>query len=354
MITKLLGGVGSAAISLTIFNPVGVVAQDERLTVAEVWVAEGHERLELVSDVTGVLETPRGTVWIASSTGILAVDPSDPSGNSDIMIAETGGEGPGELQSPHRMAITPSGDVAVHDLGRDAIEVYSAAGEPIRRIRLPFSVGWVKGFAALASGGFALSGGIPWLQSGIHHFSSTGKHLQSWGDAAQAEEWLARVVGTGGPLHALKDGSLLYSRGAPHGIFRYDVPPNGDSEPVARTVSELQGLLEAPGDDVLVKGVNDDGVPTTSFAIWYPQSHGVFALKGGRVLNVIRRRVGDDLATIWQLFDQAADGTYATIAEEQVNAPYRVWFLCENGDILASRRDALGVHSVVRLRLTMS
>jgi len=122
-----------------------------KLTVAEVWVADGHTRLERIGDVSGVAETPLGTVWITNYSEILAVDPSDPSGASDVMITQREGDGPGELKSAHRIAITPDGNVAVHDSGRDAIEVYSDAGKPLRRVQLPFSVQWVKGFAILAS-----------------------------------------------------------------------------------------------------------------------------------------------------------------------------------------------------------
>ncbi|WP_423928880.1 hypothetical protein [Candidatus Palauibacter sp.] len=296
------------------------------MTVTEVWVADGHTRLERLADVSGVAETPLGTVWIASSTEILAVDPSDPSGARDVMVTERKGDGPGELLGAERIAITPDGDVAVHDLGRGAIEIYSAVGEPLRRVPLPFSVTWTKGFAVLASGDFVLSGGVPWIEAGLHHFSAAGEHLGSWADAAQAEEWLARVVGTGGALHALTDGSLLYSSGAPHSVVRYEPPPTGGGEPVGRTVSEMPALLEAPGDAVLVKGVDEEGVRYTSFDIWYPQSHAVFGLDGGRVLNVIRRRDGGgDLETVRQLFEPNHEGpdagTHALAAKGIVKVP---------------------------------
>jgi hypothetical protein len=363
---RLPSGIASVAIPLAVFalGVPPVAAQDGSasgrltLTVTEVWVADGYSRIERVSDVRGVAETPLGTVWISSSAEILAVDPSDPSGARDVMIAEGEGDGPGELQSAHSMTITPDGHVAVHDLGRDAIEIYSAAGEPLRRIQLPFSVTWPKGFAVLASGDFALSGGVPWIRAGVHHFSAAGEHLGSWAEAAQVEDWLARVVGTGGALHALPDGSLLYSNGAPHAVVRYEIPPVAGVEPARRTVSEMPDLLEAPGDAVLVKGVNEEGVSYTSFAAGYPQSHAVFGLRDGRILNVIRRQREDgDRETLWQLFEPRSPGsgpaTHALVAERIVDVSYRLWFLCDNGDILASRSDALGVDTVVRLRLNI-
>lgn len=366
MMGRMWSGIASVAIPLAGFA-LGVpaaAAQNgpesgrSKLTVTEVWAADGYSRIERVSDVRGIAETPLGTVWISSGSEILAVDPSDPSGARDVMIAEGKGDGPGELQSAHMMAITPDGHVAVHDLGRDAIEIYSAAGGPLRRAQMPFSVTWTKGFAVLASGDFVLSGGVPWIQAGVHHFSPAGEHLGSWADAAQVEDWQARVVGTGGPLHALPDGSLLYSNGAPHAVVRYEIPSADGGEPAGRIVSEMPELLEAPGDAVLVKGVNEKGVSYTSFAPWYPQSHAVFGLGGGRVLNVIRRpREGDGIETVWQLFEPRSEGsgaeTHALVAERIVDVSYRLWFLCDNGDVLASRSDGFGVDTVVRLRLTV-
>jgi len=362
MMGRLPNGIAIGAIPLTVFT-LGVpaaaaqdIADPGRLTVTEVWTADGHTRLERLQDVSGVAETPLGTVWVTSYSEILAMDPSDPSGARDFMVAQGKGDGPGELLSAHRIAITPDGNVAVHDVGRDAIEIYSASGQPLRRLQLPFSVTWLKGFAVLASGDFVLSGGVPWIEAGIHHFSRTGQHLGSWAAAAQSEEWLARVVGTGGALHALPDGSLLYSNGAPHAVVRYETPPPGGGEPSGRTVSEMPDLLEAPGDAVLVKGVNEDGVRTTSFYSWYPQSHAVFGLDAGRILNVIRRPAeGGGIETMWQLFEPGREGSgaHALVAEGIVDVSYRLWFLCGNGDILASRSDAMRVDTVVRLRITV-
>lgn len=354
----LCGFAGSLAL-LTTAAPGTAQQMDGRgkLTVAEVWVADGYTRLERLSDVSGVAETPFGTVWIAGYSEVLAVDPTDPSGASDVMVAEGKGDGPGELLGADRIAITPDGHIAVHDLGRDAIEIYSAAGKPLRRVQLPFSVQWPKGFSVLASGDFVLSGGVPWIEAAIHRFNSAGKHLGSWADAAVAAEWMARVVGTGGATHASLDGSLMYSSGAPHSIVRYEFSP-GDETPVGRTISEMPELLDAPGDAVLVKGVDEEGVQYTSFNIWHPQSHAVFALDGGRVLNVIRRKGGDgDLETVWQLFEPSRSSpgadTHALVREGIVSLPYRLWFLCGNGEILATRMDDRGVQTVVRLRMNV-
>ena len=62
------------------------------------------------------------------------------------------GTGHGEVLSTTIIAIDPDGNVAVYDLARSSIELYSPTGEPVRRIQLPLRVTWVKGFVILPSG----------------------------------------------------------------------------------------------------------------------------------------------------------------------------------------------------------
>lgn len=327
-----------------------------RLSVTEVWVADGYTRLEGLTRVAGAAESRLGTVWITSArpARLLVVDPSGDGGHD--FIAAKDGDGPGELAGPNRLAVMPDGNVAVYDLRRKAVEIFSPDGKPVRRVRLPLNVSWPKGFAALASGGFALSGGVMGNDFAIHQFDESGRYVRSWSEATEAEEWMARLVGTGGALHALPDGSLLYSRGAPHEIVRYDIPSAGGGEPRGHTIAAVEDLLDAPGDDVLIHGT-EDGIPFTTFDVWYPQSRAVFGLEDGRVLNVITRSDGDQPRTIWQLFESgqlSGTGGGPLVVETQTDGRiYEPWFLCSNGDILASRRDPVGVTTIVRLRLTL-
>lgn len=333
------------------FQAVGQDAQaDARLTVTAVWVADGHTRLDGLTRVAGVAESPLGTVWLTSNrpARLLVLDPSGD--GEDDFIAAREGDGPGELRGPNRLDVMPSGNMAVYDIARTAVEIYTPEGEPVRRIMLPLNVSWTKGFATLGSGGFVLSGGIIGNNSAIHQFDQSGRYVRSWGTAMEAEAWEARPVGTGGALDALPDGSLLYSRATPHEIVRYEVAAAIDGEPPQHTIAALEGLLEEPGDAVLVHGT-EDGIPFTTFDVWYPQSRAVFQLKDGRILNVITRSDDGQPRTIWQLFEA---GVGAPVAEAQTDGQvYEPWFLCSNGDILATQRDVLDVASVVRLRLAL-
>ncbi len=326
-----------------------VQGDDPRMAVTEVWVADGHTRLEGLTRVTGVAESPLGKVWITSArpARLLVVDPS--TGGKGDYIAARNGDGPGELMGPARLDVMPDGNMAVYDLSRSAVEIYSAAGEPVRRVMLPISVSWPKGFAALPSGGFVISGGVVGNDFAIHQFGESGRYIRSWGAAMKADAWEAKPVGTGGALNVRSDGSLLYSRGAPHEILQFEVRAVGDGEPSRHVIAAMDGFLEEPGDAVLIHGT-EDGIPFTTFDIWYPQSRAVFQLEDGRVLNVVTRSDGGPPRTIWQLFEP--DGG-APIETQTKGHLYEPWFLCANGDILATRRDALDVASVVRLRLVL-
>ena len=361
MTTGLIGPIrraaklaGWAVPGLILNLPFHAVAQDVRtaphLTVTEVWVADGHTRLEGLTRVTGVAESPLGKVWIASArpARLLIVDPS--TGGEDDLIAARDGDGPGELRGPTRLDIMTDGNMAVYDLSRGAVEIYTSDGKPVRRLMLPIAVTWPKGFAALASGGFVLSGGVIGNDFAIHQFEESGRYIRSWGAAMDAEAWEARPVGTGGFLDALADGSLLYSRGAPHEIVQFEVSAaSHEGEPPRRNIAALEGLLEEPGDAVLIHGT-EDGIPFTTFDVWYPQSRAVFRLEDGRILNVVTRTDKGPPRTIWQLFEPTGG---VPIETQTVGHLYEPWFLCANGDILATRRDALDVASVVRLRLAL-
>ncbi|GEM_PF-2967266 len=318
------------------------------LTVTEVWDYAGSSELGEFSYIDGLGEAKNGTIWVSDAfPGWGRVVRYNPL-TDEATVVGAPGEGPGEVSSTTIIAIDPDGNVAVYDIGRSSIELYSPTGAPVRRIRLPLRVTWVKGFAILPSGDFVLSGGVVGVNSAIHQFSREGRFLRSWGESAQADDWEARMVGTGGALHALPDGSLLYSEGAPHRISHY-VPTNeGWSE---RPIAAFPDLIDAPRDAVIVEGV-EDGVPYRTFHVTYPQSRGVFQIGGGLVLNVVVAT--DDGHSIWQLFDPAratVDGHGTLIAETRTQA-YEPWFKAHDGHILAVRRNPeTDVPTVVRLLL---
>ncbi len=342
-----------AALIAKAASPLGAAGawagQLDSIEVAEVWSADGHRRLEMLSSIDGMAELPSGEIWISAGwEGVYAVDPSQSSGAGDSWIAAANdGEGPGELSSPKGILLTDRGIVAVHDAGQDQVEFFLATGEHFRRVQLRLGIGWQKGFAILPSGEFLASGGAGLLDGAVHRFSQAGEYLDSWEASAPAEGMYARYVGTGGSLHAAPDGSVLYSQNAPHRIVRYRFPEEPGAEVSIQVIAEIPDLLAAPDDDLLVRET-DGGLPQINHD--YSRSIAVYAIKDGRVLNIIKDFDDDESSTIWQLFaPRDGDLEYELIAQSRI-ANYTPYFLCDDGDILASRTDALGVDSAVRLR----
>ncbi len=325
-----------------------------RLTVDEIWDSSEFDMAGGLTRVVGLAETRDGAIWIidrvpGGSSRVMIHRGTSPPGNTRVVGRV--GDGPGEVLRPTRIALAPNGDVAVYDMGRVGIEMYSPDGEPRGRVQFPVRVEWTKGFAVLASGDFVLSGPVPGIDFAIHQFGREGRLLRSFGAPAVALEWRARMVATGGALHALSDGSLLYSQGAPHNISRYAAMGDGE-EGAVRQVAALAGLLEAPGDAAVTETVGESGRMTRSFNVFYPQSVAVFELAGGLILNVVR--IWDEGESLWQLFDPglATDAGAPVVAETRVGVAYLPMFKCANGDILATRRDPATETSVmVRLRV---
>jgi len=325
------------------------------MTVEEVWTSEGFDMADGLSSVTGLAETADGALWISDvapggSPRVLLHRGVSPPG--DTRVVGRSGDGPGEVSWPDRIAITPGGNVAVFDMGRGGVEVYSPTGEPKGRVQFPVRATWPKGFVALASDGFVVSGPIDGLDFAVHHFGPDGGWIRSWGALAEAREWRDRMIASGGALHALSDGSLLYSQGTPHRIVHYDPLAPEDSGRRERSLVALVDLLQAPGDDVVVESIGDDGQMTRSFNVTYPQSVAVFQLEGGLILNVVR--LEDEDASLWQLFDlrQVADSGAALVAETRVGVAYFPLFRAPGRDVLAVRRDPdTYLSTVVRLRV---
>lgn len=343
----------------SLFSAVQLRAQSSaasvRLTVEEVWSSDGFDMAGGLSHVAGLAEAAGGALWISDVAAggpgrVLVHHGSTPPGTTRV-VARTG-DGPGEVLRPNRIAVAPNGDVAVYDSGRGGVEIYAPDGEPRGRVRFPVPVDWTKGFDALASGGLVLSGPVQGIDFAVHWFGPRGALRRSWGAPAAARDIQARMIGTGGAVHALDDGGFLYSQGAPHLVARWDghaLEGDGDGDRVAA----LSGLLEAPGDAVVVETVVD-GVPWRSFNVTYPQSVAVFDVAGGLILNVVR--MIDEGATSWQLVEPgpAADEDAVLLAETRVGVAYLPFSESPGGDFLATRMDPVTGNSVVvRLRATL-
>ena len=327
----------------------------QTLVVTEVWRVHGATLLDGLTSVAGLAEATTGAIWVSDmSPGHGRVLAFDPTNIAPATLVGGQGEGPGEVSGPGRMAITSGGSLAVYDVGRAGVELFSSSGEPLRRVRFPIRVSWEKGFDVLPSGGFVVSGSVPGIDAAIHEFDREGRLLRSWGDQAQADNWRARLIATGGAVHGLSDGSVLYSQGAPHRIVRYEIHGNDPDDVRERPVAALEALLGAPGDAVIVEAV-EDGVPIRSFNVSYPQSRAVWLTEDGLVLNIVVSE--EDGASIWQLFDESEgspDGDARLVAETRVGEAYSPWFRCRNGDILASLTDPVtDVPIIVRLKFAI-
>ena len=326
-----------------------------RLVVTEAWRVHGATLLDGLTSVTGLAETEPGAIWVSDMSGgrgrVLKFDPSQPAG---MTVVGSYGEGPGEVWGPGRMAVADDGSVAVHDLGRAGVEVYAPSGESLQRVRFPVRVTWSKGFDVLPFGGFVVSGSVAGIAGAVHQFDHEGRLVRSWGDQAQADNWRAGLMATGGTVHALSDGSVLYSQGAPHRIVRYEIPASGTGEVGERPVAALDGLLGDPGDAVIVERV-EDGVPIRGFNVSYPQSRGVWLTEDEFVLNVVVSK--EDGESIWQLFEEnegSPEGDARLVGETRVSEAYSPWFRCRNGDILASLTDPVtDIPILVRLELAI-
>lgn len=316
------------------------------LGLVETWSSDEVANLEL-GWVDGVVETPLGTIWISDSS-IPAVISIDSKGGDPIVIAR-GGDGPGEIGTPDRIALTPEGNIAVFDLER-GVELFAPGGDHLQRISFRVGLSWPRGFAALDGGRFVVSGGLPGVSAPLHLFDDEGRLLASWEQPPDAKGWRARMVGGGGPVHATSDGGLLYSQAAPHRIAKYSFSPESSKSPRGTLVVEMPRLLRHPGDGVVVE-TGEGAHLSRSFRPYFPQSTGIFQRDDGSVVNVIRYK--DDGRSVWQVFRDNEPGRARLVGEARAETAYVPWHLTADGDFLASRTDpATDVPTVVRLRLT--
>lgn len=363
-----LAPVISVVVSFTWAPVVGAqVKPPADLELHEVWSTEGKAVGDGLTTITGLAETGDSRIWILDAWPtqgrVLVLDP-------ETMIAEVVGrigDGPGEVRFPTDIAITPNGRVAVYDAVRRAVEIYESNGEPVRRVQLRGAAagfGGIVGFAAPASGGYLVSAYSASDASAIHHFDDEGKWVRGWRDRypprsafpkteSMATVMMAQQAGTGGWVHALPNGSFLYSQAAPHEIVQFDISSTPANGWVARTVVSIPELFEEPGAEVVEKTTTEDGRTHTTFRTAWPHSMAVFRLRNGNILNVVD--FGEEERWLWQVFDPSgsADGAGAVlVAEASLDQKYIPQFLCENDDVLATVKDATtGVFYAVRLRM---
>lgn len=336
----------------------------------EVWTTEGKQVTSGgITSILGLAETADGRIWIVDNWPgggrVLRLDP----GTMEAEVAGREGDGPGEVRLPSHMTIGPEGRVAVFDAWSSRIEIYESGGEPFGRVQLEEPVVGGKGFAALASGGYVLTGYLQSSGDAVHYFDDSGTRVRGWRqhppvpDApAAGAPWqnelernaaMAQIAGSGGWIHARADGAFLYSQAAPHEITLFEAPSAPGSDWVERPVASMPDLFEAPGLGVLDYTTTEDGQTFVGYDMTWPRSVAVFELSSGHILNiVVMEKEGQSL---WQLFeprDSAGGAGAELVGQATVDRVYTPWFLCENDDVLASVLDsATDVAHAVRLRM---
>lgn len=336
MIARPVPALAAALVAVALASTSTASAQE--LQLRERWSTRGTPGSEFIS-IAGMAEARDGTVWVSDPrAGAIYGVAADA---ASMRVVARSGDGPGEVRGPHLIAQTPDGGLAVIDLGHNAIEVFDERSRFQSRVQLQYPIVNPKGFVVLAGSRFVVSGGIYGRSESIHVFGRDGRLGASWLPAARTKNPRAGVMVAGGPLASMGDGSLLFSRAAPHEIAVFTA--NG---------ARVRGIA---GDRLLLAAIGEDFIHETgsgqslirSFRWDFPQSKAVFRLADGRVLNVVR--FFDEGTSLWEIY--GADGRL--VRRASVRRAYSPWSLTRSGDVLASYIDPATQEQVaVRLVLT--
>lgn len=309
---------------LTLFSN-DLLAQS--LAVRELWRTKGPAERPFAL-ITGMGGAANGDVWVSDgpSAQIVVLAPD----GAFKQVVGRKGAGPGEFEAP-RAIVTFDAGMAVFDIGRSSIEIFTDTGEFRRRVLLDVRVLNPKGFAAGRDGGFFLSGGVFSSDGSIHRFNSRGEKIASWWGLPQPEERTADGVETsllvaGGPITMTDDGGILFSQSAPHHIVIF--PPR---DTVSRTIARDPDLIEPIVNDFR-REVMEDGQRVISMDWFYDQSRAVMQLQGQTILNVVTFE--EDGYSLWELYDYEG----RLLNRCRMDEPYWVWRRTTGGNILASTR----------------
>jgi hypothetical protein len=135
------------------------------------------------------------------------------------------GDGPGEFQLVYRVAATPGGNILALDFTRHDVSEFTADGEFLGRVRLPFRFTQIDAIAPLPEGRIAVVGITRWteppLKRSIHVFDEDLRHEASFGPTPPTEEeWVIERWGAGGASLA-QNGEILFTQRIPHRVFRF-------------------------------------------------------------------------------------------------------------------------------------
>jgi outer membrane protein assembly factor BamB len=297
------------------------------------WATKGSPDIGEFASITGMIEVSPGRVWVADArTSRLIAITED---GQEVRLLARNGEGPGEVDAPLYMArFFSSGEVAVYS--RRSIEIFSADGDFARRVWMPVNVTNAKGFTVLPSGEFVISGGIYGNDYGIHRLSSDGRSLVSWDPVPTTRNPRAGVMVAGGAVHAAADGTILFSRAAPHEIVVF----SKDGERIEAIASDPD-LLSAIADEFIVETVRD-GRFVRSFRWFFPQSRAVYRLDGHTLVNIVVFQEQD--RSVWEVYRSGR-----RIASTLFRRAYRPWAITSEGGVLVSYVDPDTGESVAAL-----
>lgn len=321
----------------------GAAAAQDTHRIEVVWTTGGPAENPF-RHVDGIVGSPDGMVYIVdlAAHSLYRFDPE----TGEYVWLEQQGQGPGELDQPYLVTLTPSGQVAVYDMGRRMILVYSPALEPQDQFPLDRFVTNPKGFAYLSDGSFIIAGS--YIQTAIRGGDFFGVHRFDGSDGTVIGDYVPlpdpgkpeyrRALGyvAGGPVFGLEEGGFLYSNSAPHRILHFD----RDLEPheIASDPSVVEPIVES----FLTSYFDEERQVDAIRPDWYhDQARGIFRLRDGRVLNIITRQHSG--ASTWELWSMAGE----LLERFDVDEPWRPFGITRDEDILVAYDDPDSFENVV-------
>ncbi len=311
--------------------------------VEVVWATRGPSESPF-RGVNGIIGAPDGAIFMVDdqAQSIYRFEPE----TGKYTWFDRRGQGPGELRSPYLVTLTETGDVAVYDMGRRMILVYSPDLEPLRQVTLRRFITNPKGFAFLRDGSFIITGSFPSASRvgediyGVHRFDGRdGRRIGQYVklphlDNPDHRRSLSQIAG--GPVFRLEDGGFLYSNSAPHRILRFD-GSFGEHE-IAADPEVIASAVETFATGYF----NEDRQRMAWRLDWFhDQARGIFQLSDGRLLNIITRRTRG--SSTWELWNPSG----RPLERFEVDEPWHPYGITPDEDVLVAYDDPQTGENVV-------
>lgn len=336
VIATLVGAATTAVLSA--FVP--VVAQEERRLDIK-WTSEGplENPFRLIRGMVGA---PDGSVYIVDPQAHTLYRFKPETGEYTWLNEE--GEGPGELSSPTLVALAPLGDIAVYDIRRRMVLIYSPELEFRRQIGLGLTILNPKGFAYLSDGSFIITGSLsstPLRDAdffGVQRFSGAdGTRIGESVPLPDPGRAYRRSLGyvAGGPVWSLEEGGFLYSNSAPHRILHIDAGFN--EREIASDASIVAPIVEK----FLTRYVDEQRGPAIRPDWYHDQARGIFRLSNGRVLNIVTRSHSG--TSTWELWAMGGE----LLERFDIGNAWRPFGITRDDDVLVSYYDDVSGEAVI-------